>query len=255
MRRNRAMQITIAVATLFVIVMNFLANALPFNGQNTGEISDRFDVYFVPAGYVFSIWGLIFIALAAFAIYQLLPAQRDDDLLRRIEIPYLVASLANPAWLLLWHYNQFVLTVPVMLILLAALITVYLRLDIGRRHVSGGEKWCAHIPFSLYLGWITVATIANITATLDSVQWNGWGISEQAWAVIMMGTGVAISAWVAATRRDITFLLVIIWAFIGIAVAQADAPLVSTSAIVAVVLVVLCVAWAIYASWRERNRV
>jgi hypothetical protein len=98
-----------------------------------------------------------------------------------------------------------------------------------------------------------VATIANVTATLDYVGWNGRGISGQAWAVIMMAAGVVISALVALTRRDITFLLVIIWAYIGIAVAHADAPLVSTSAIVAVVLVTLCLAWAIYASV-QRNR-
>ena len=125
-----------------------MANALPLNGQSTGEISDRFQVYFVPAGYVFSIWGLIYLGLGAFAVYQALPAQREDPRLRRIGYLFALSCLANVAWLFLWHYEQFALTVVAMLPLLLSLIAIYLRLEIGRVRVPAIEEWLVRVPFA-----------------------------------------------------------------------------------------------------------
>lgn len=177
------------LAVILTIALNGLANALPLNGQSTGEISDRFQVYFVPAGYVFSIWGLIYLGLLAFAVYQVLPAQRENPQLKRIGYLFALSCVANIAWLFLWHYEYFVLTVVAMLTLLLLLITIYLRLQIGRNQVGRIEQWCVNIPFSIYLGWITVATIANITSVLDYLQWNGWGISPEVWTFIMLAAG------------------------------------------------------------------
>jgi benzodiazapine receptor len=160
-------QIFVVLTILVTIVINGLANALPINGLNTGQISDRFQVYFVPAGYVFSIWGLIYLGLIAFAIFQALPSQRENPRLRATGWWISLSGLANSAWILLWHYEQFPLTVIVMLVLLATLIVTYLRLGIGRTAVPTAETWAARLPFSVYLGWITVATIANITALLN----------------------------------------------------------------------------------------
>ena len=111
-------QISVIVTILATIVVNGLANALPINGLNTGQISDRFQVYFVPAGYVFSIWGLIYLGLIAFAIFQALPSQRENPRLRETGWWIALGGLANIAWIFLWHYEQFPLTLIAMLVLL-----------------------------------------------------------------------------------------------------------------------------------------
>lgn len=209
-------QIIVIVTFLLTVTVNGLANALPLNGQLTGEISDSFNVVFVPAGYVFSIWGLIYLALAGFTVYHSLPAQKTNPLMRKIGYLFAFSNLANAAWIYFWHYNYFVVTLILMLILLALLITIYLRLDIGRKKYSTVEKWLVTVPFSIYLGWITVATIANLTAVLKDLGWNGFGISGQIWTIVLLAAAVIISALMSFTRRDIAYNLVLVWAFIGI---------------------------------------
>ena len=199
-------QIAVIVAVAAVIVVNILANALPINGQATGEISDRFQVLFVPAGYVFAIWGLIYIGLIAYAVFQALPAQRDNPRLRAIFWPVIAGAIANIVWIFLWHYNQLALTVVAMLVLLATLIVVYLRLGIQKTPVSRAERWAVHVPFSIYLGWITVATIANITDLLWFAGWNGFGLSAQTWFLIMLAAAILIAAAMALTRHDVAYL-------------------------------------------------
>jgi benzodiazapine receptor len=230
MKKDTLRQVVNVLAVVATIAINGLANALPLNGRTTGEISDRFQVYFVPAGYVFSIWGLIYLALVAFAVYQALPAQRDNPRLRRIGTLFALSCLANVAWLFLWHYEVFSLTLVAMVALLLSLIAIYLRLEIGRAHASAAERWLAHVPFSIYLGWVTVATIANVTSVLDYANWNGWGIRPEAWTVIMLVAGTGIAAAVGFTRRDVAYMLVIVWAFVGIAVKHAGTPVVATAA-------------------------
>jgi hypothetical protein len=212
------------------LVANGLANALPLNGQTTGEISDQFEVYFVPAGYVFLIWGLIYLGLTGFVIYQALPGQRDNPRLRRVGYVFALSCAANVVWLFLWHYEYFYLTLVAMVALLLLLIAVYLRLRIGRSEVPTIEKWLVRVPFSVYLGWISVATIANATSLLDYVNWGGWGIRPEIWAVIMLLAATALASTVALRRGDIAYALVVIWALAGIAVKQAGVPTVSTTA-------------------------
>ena len=241
------------LAVIAVIAINGLANALPLNGQTTGEISDRFQVYFVPAGYVFSIWGLIYVALVAFAVYQALPAQRDNPRLRGIGYLFTLSCVANIAWLFLWHYEVFPLTLVAMLSLLLLLIAIYLRLGIGRAQVSTADKWLVHIPFSIYLGWITVATIANVTSLLDYLNWSGWGISPEAWTVIMLVAGTVIASAVSLTRGDVAYMLVIVWAFAGIAVKHAGTPVVAIAAWVTAVLVALMLVVGVLVDKRQKS--
>jgi benzodiazapine receptor len=228
--KDTVRQVINVLSTILVIVVNGLASSLPLNGQTTGEISDRFDVYFVPAGYVFSIWGLIYLGLIGFTVYQALPAQRENPGLRRIGYLYALSCLANIVWLVLWHYEVFELTIVAMVALLLLLIAIYLRLGIGRTRVSTAETWLVHVPFSIYLGWITVATIANATSLLDYLSWGGWGISPEAWTVIMLVAGAAIASAVSITRGDVAYVLVIVWAFAGIAVKHAATPVVAVTA-------------------------
>jgi hypothetical protein len=244
MNKDTLRQVLVVFAVIAVIAVNILAVTLPLNGLDTGEISDRFDIYFVPAGYVFSIWSLIYLGLIAYAIFQALPAQKENPRLRSIGYLFVLSCLANIIWLFLWHYEVFLFTLVAMLALLLSLIAIYLRLDIGRVQVSSGEKWSVHIPFSIYLGWITVATIANATQLLFYLGWNGWGISPEIWAVIMLAAGVLISAAMSLTRADIAYSLVLVWAYVGIAIEHASTAIVATSAWVGagLILVILIVA-------------
>ena len=211
-------QAFVVLGTLAVIVVNALASALPLNEQTTGEISDRFKVYFVPAGWVFAIWGLIYLALLAYMVYQALPSQRDNPRLRRIGWLYVLSCAANIAWIFLWHWEYFAFTLIAMGALLLLLIAIYLFLGTGRTHVRAAETWLVRVPFSIYLGWITVATIANITSVLEDAGWNGWGIDPVAWAVIMLVVAAVVASLVSLTRGDIAYMAVILWAFAGIAV-------------------------------------
>lgn len=251
MKKDTIRQSVNVLALLAVIVVNGLANALPLNGQTTGEISDRFDIYFVPAGYVFSIWGLIYLTLIGFVVYQALPSQRDNPRLRSVGYLFALSCAANAAWLFAWHYEAFALSMVAMAALLLLLIGIYLRLEIGRSPVSSAERWLVRVPFSIYLGWITVATIANASSLLDYLDWGGWGISPETWTVIMLAAATGITATVSVTRGDLAFGGVIVWAFVGIAVKHAGTPVVSTAAWAAAVAAAVV---TVLGGWLHRRR-
>ena len=233
MLKDSLRQLANILSVLLALTVNILASTLPLNGQNTGEISDRFQVYFVPAGYVFAIWGIIYIGWIAFAIYQALPTQKESARLRNLGYLFALSGVFNAAWLFCWHYNQFGLSVIVMLALLGLLIASYLKLNVGRTPVNPAEKWFVDIPFSVYLGWITVATVANVTDYLYSINWTGLGIAPQAWAVIMLGVASLLGILMTFLRMDSSYVFVLVWSFAGIAVKQAAQPLVANSAWVA----------------------
>jgi hypothetical protein len=239
-------QIVVVLSVLLTLVVNILANALPLNGLNTGQISDRFQVYFVPAGYVFSIWGLIYIGLIAYAVYQALPSQRQNPRLRAVGWWAVLAGLANSAWIFLWHYEQFPLTLVAMLALLFSLIVIYLRLGIGRTQVPPAETWAVRLPFSVYLGWITVATVANVTSLLDYLNWDGLGLSPVVWMWIVLAAVLVISVLMSFTRRDVAYTLVILWALAGIAVKHAAVPAVAIPTWITFGLVALSLAAALF---------
>jgi len=223
---DKVRQLTVVVTILITLIVNGLANALPLNGLNTGQISDRFHVYFVPAGYVFSIWGLIYIGLIAFAIFQATPSQRENPRLKAAGWWISLSGLVNSAWIFLWHYLHFSLTVLAMVILLLTLIITYNRLEIGYKQISRAELWCAQIPFSIYLGWISVATVANITDLLDFLQWDGFGLSDETWMVILLVVVFIIVALVNFYKLDLAYTMVVLWALAGISVKHASIPVV-----------------------------
>jgi hypothetical protein len=216
--KNTFRQITVVVVVLATLVINILADALPINGLNTGKISDSFHVYFVPAGYVFAIWGLIYIGLLTYTVFQALPAQKDNPRMQATGWWVVLGGLANSMWIFLWHYELFVGTLAAMLVLLASLIATYLQLGIGDTKVSTSEKWMVRVPFSIYLGWITVATIANVTDVLSFLKWNQFGHSDGTWMIIILFAVVFISGLVSITRRDFAYVAVILWALAGIGV-------------------------------------
>jgi hypothetical protein len=236
MSKDTIRQVANLLTVILALTINILAVTLPLNGQDTGEISDRFQVYFVPAGYVFSIWSVIYLGWIAFIIFQFLPSQKESPRLRRLGYLFAVSNLANAAWLFCWHYNRFGLSVLVMLVLLGLLIASYLRLNVNRSSVTRLEYWSVDVLFSVYLGWITVATVANITSWLYFVEWDGFGIPAQTWAVIMLAVASLLGLAMALTRRDAGYLAVLVWAFAGIAIKQTSAPMVVLSAWIAAAL-------------------
>jgi len=250
MKKDIWRQIANILSVVLALTVNILASTLPLNGQNTGEISDRFQVFFVPAGYVFAIWGVIYIGWIAFAVYQALPAQKESPRLRKLGYLFALSGLLNAAWLFCWHYNQFGLSVLVMLGLLGLLIASYLRLDVGRTPVGTAEKWCVDVPFSIYLGWISVAAIANVTDWLYFVNWNGFGIAPEIWAVIMLLVASLVGVMMALTRRDSAYLFVFAWSFAGIAVKQAATPMVAYAAWAAAVVALGLAVYSIIARRR-----
>jgi len=202
-----------------MLALNGLANALPINGMTTGAVSDKYDNLFVPAGLTFSIWGLIYLFLTVYDVQQWLEARRVSGpaaTAERVGIWFFVSCLANAGWILAWHYEQLELSLALMLVLLASLLFIYLRLGIGTTAVPRSERYLVHLPFSVYLGWITVATIANVSALLVSINWAAFGLSEQFWAVAVIAVAIIIALAMAFRRGDIYFCLVADWALAGI---------------------------------------
>lgn len=230
------------VAFVVVVVVNILANLLPLNGRTTASVSDSYPTLITPAGYVFSIWGIIYALLLIFSVFQVLPAQKSKPFLRQIGYFFLLSSLANAVWLFMWHYGHIALSILPMFVLLASLILIYLRLQIGRSAVPLSERLCVHVPFSVYLGWITVAPIANVAAASVSLDLDGLGLGEVNWTVLVIIIALIITLGVIVTRRDIAYSLVIIWALIGIALKQSDQQSIFLTAGTSAVIVLVALA-------------
>lgn len=221
--KTRVLQALNITSFIGVVVINALATTLPINGMDTGQLSDLYPNLFVPSGLTFSIWGIIYLLLLGFSVYQ--ARKHSAQVVERIGWLFLLSSLANIGWILAWHYLLVGLSFVVMLILLGSLIALFLRLGIGSKSpnqaVSPSEKWFVHVPFSVYLGWITVATIANATALLVHLGWNGFGISEAAWTVVVIAAALGITISMLLTKKSVAFSLVVVWALAGIVIKRA----------------------------------
>lgn len=213
------LRIFVAVGYVAMVFVNYLANALPIGGVTTGEASDAYANLFTPAGITFSIWGLIYLLLAVYVVFQAgifgkNRIQSNNNLLAKINVYFLITSLANIAWIFAWHYGMIALSVLLMLVLLVSLIGIA---DIMRKEpLSSAENICVRLPFSVYFGWITVATIANITVFLVSLNWNGFGLTDQVWTIIILLVGAGIGVWRMLKDKNIPYGLVIVWAYLGI---------------------------------------
>jgi hypothetical protein len=238
---DRLRQITTLAAILGSIAINTFSNKFPPNGVNIGTLSNTLfnDVQILPANYAFAIWGLIYIGLIAFGIYQLQPAQRRSPRLRRCGYLLVLACLAQCAWIYLFLARLFPLSTIAMLGILVPLMVMYQRLGIGQQHVSRQMLWLVDIPISIYLGWISVATIVNVAIALYSLNWNGWGIASPVWTVMVMVVSATIALLMLIQRRDRAYALVIVWALIAIAIRQANTPLIVGAGVVLAIALTL----------------
>jgi len=229
-------------AFLFAAAVNGLANVLRFGGNTTGQVSEAIDAVFTPAAYVFSIWGLIYLWLLAYVVYQALPSTADAPFQRQIGVLFAVNMVANAIWMFCWHYKWFGATMVLMAIILVTLVLIYIRLGTGVRQARPLVQWLVRAPFSVYLGWICVATIANASTLLIDLNWNRWGLRETDWAVIMLLVGTALSAVFSLLRRDWLVNLVVVWAFVGVFMSNNGVEGRMGAAIVALVCAVLAAA-------------
>lgn len=220
--KNKILWIKIVslVSYLGMIVVNTLANALPINGIDTGAVSDLYPNLFAPTGFTFSIWGVIYLLLFVYNIYQFNfslskeESKKKDQLISFMGPYFILSSIVNILWIFSWHYQLIPLTVILLVVMLLCLIKIATHLD--KENLSLKNKLLIRLPFSVYFGWVTVATIANISVFLVSLNWSGWGIPDYAWTIVVLLVGMAIGLIRLMKDKDIAYGLVFLWAYYGI---------------------------------------
>jgi hypothetical protein len=258
----KTLRVVNIVALVLTLIVNGLSNSSLFP-RTMAEIGNARPLFFLPAAYVFAVWGVIYTLLIGFLIYSFRPIAQEKRSVEKVGVWFLVSCIANSIWLIFFLYDQLWLSTVAMLVLLTSLISIYLRLEIGKRAVDWQEDWAVLMPFRVYLGWISVATVANFTAALyDSGAITAWlGIGSDVWAVLMMAVAGVLAFLMLARRKDIAFALVVIWALVGINLRPFDtemyqvlsalnAGLVDTSALVVAGAVAIGIAWQAFTSRR-----
>ncbi|MCS3923738.1 tryptophan-rich sensory protein [Methanosalsum natronophilum] len=260
MNRTQLIRIVTLLAFLLMVSVNILANTLPINEVTTGQVSDSYPNLFAPAGFTFAIWGLIYLLLAGYTVYQLgyfkkSTADENTELLNNVGILFSISSVANAAWIFAWHYQQIFLALLLIVVILVCLILI--NQNTRNDMFSLNERLFIAIPFSVYFGWITVATIANVTTLLVSINWDGFGIAEPTWTVIIIFIGFLIGATTMLKNLDLAYGLVIIWAYSGILYRHIssegfDGEYTSIIAITLLCIILLLIS-IIYIIYRRRN--
>lgn len=232
MNRDQLRQIANVVGLVATVVFNFASQAFELGGNNNAELANRYPILYFPDNAAFSIWGIIYTLLIAWVIYQALPSQRANTLNRRIGWLFVATCAANIGWLVAFQFEQFPLSMVAMLVLLACLIAIYLRLDVGRGSVSTRDRLLIQVPFSVYLGWITAATVTNATYVLYDAGYTQsfLGIADTTWAVLLFVVSALLGLAALIMRRDVAYALVIVWALYYIGVRYQELDTVGTSA-------------------------
>jgi hypothetical protein len=212
-KQSPLVPIVAALTYVLMVTINALANILPIAGMNTGAVSDSYPNLFAPAGLTFSIWGLIYLLLAIYTISQFF-AKDLGPLRRRIGLIFSLSSVANSLWIFTWHYQYIGLSVVLMLVLLISLISIN-RLIVEQKQDTT-FYWTVRLPFSVYFGWITVATIANVTTFLVGLGWSGAPFSQAFWTALVLVVGLIIGLAWGLPNKDRGYLFTLIWAFLGI---------------------------------------
>ncbi len=214
MQKSVAIRILATLAFAGTLAVNALANLLPINGLNTGEVSDLYPSLFTPVGITFSIWSVIYILLTGFVIYFWV--HRRDAFIDTLLPWFIMSCILNMGWILVWHFLLPVASVCIMLVMLVVLVSMFRRVHTPRRAYTEWEQVVVLLPFTLYAAWICVATIANISALLVWAGWQGGILTYEQWTALMMGVAALVAILVTANYRTPVFALVVIWALFGI---------------------------------------
>jgi len=222
---KKRLQILNGIAFVSVVFINYLSNTGLLNNTTIGKISRGLNSLFTPAGYAFSIWGLIYILLFAFILYQgksLFVTVKDDDFILKIGVWFIVSCVANSAWVFAWIYEYTGLSCLFIFTLLFTLLKIVVNIKMQLQHTSKTIRFLVWLPFAVYSGWVTVASVANVSSYLVKINWNGFGFAEETWAVIMIGIATIINLLVLWTRNMKAFVFVGVWALIAIGVANSN---------------------------------
>jgi translocator protein len=241
---------------ILTVIINSLAGGTTLiGGKLTATISDSNPTLITPAGYVFSIWGIIYILLGAFVIYQALPSRKTRGFTEKIGWLFVLSNIINIAWIFFWQFEYLTVSVVLIFLLLATLIAIYVRLGVGKAKVSLADRLAVHLPFSVYLGWITVASIANVATALVSLNWDGAGISAETWAILVVAVALVITSLMLITKKDMAYSLVIIWALIGIGTKQSgNQTVVLLTQISAVIVAIMLIATIIITKMEKKHK-
>ena len=247
------------IGLIFLIGMNMLAVLLPLGNKTTGELSDLYPNLFVPAGFTFAIWSLIYILLIIFVAYTWV-GQKKEMVADSIGLLFFVNGLANGLWLVFWHYEYPIICIFLMLIILGTLIMIYKKLNI--RYFDDSEvPWQASVPFSIYMGWISVATIANVAVVLVSIGQTSLGLGGDTWAAIVLLVAVGIALRILYKHKDVFFAGVVCWASFGIYskrladIATIDARIEHTSYISIYILIIGIILTLVYSFLKRKKSI
>ena len=254
-KKKLTLQALNLLTLIITVIINYVAAAVPLGIGNTGEISDLYPNLFVPAGITFSIWGVIYAFLGIFLVYQFRDFFKDQKVempfLEKISYLFILSNIANSFWIFFWHYGLIYLSIIAMIVILVSLIWIYLRLDFGKSQATKKEKWYVYTPFSIYLGWITVATIANVTAVLISVGVGGFGLWAEILTILVISVAVIITFAMLCLRKDYAYSIVVLWAVLGIFLKQFGVNL--TVTITAIIALILIGAGIVYTRYRIKK--
>lgn len=226
----KTLQILNWVFFMIMVVTNYLANAVPFNDKTTGQLSEQYPNLFVPAGITFSIWGVIYLLLLIFCVKQSknffsqTPDPSTNALVDKIGLRFIVSCILNSLWILYWHYEHLFFSVLIMLSILITLIDIVRRINFLSKNTELQIPIIAKAAFGMYLGWICIATIANITAVLVFFGWDAFGQSEVFWTCLMVIIGAIIAGWILAKLNNAFIGAAVLWAFVGIIIKRIEAP-------------------------------
>lgn len=206
---------------VLVIAVNALANILPINGYNTGQVSAIYPNYFVPAGFTFGIWGIIYLLLMGYVICSLLsPLPSFPEQARKVIVKttpfFLLTCLLNAGWIVAWHYLYLGLSLIIMLIFLITLIRLFLTINSHKFELRPFYRFWIYHPFVVYLGWISVATIANFTALFIGIGWQGEPLAPTTWSILLMGIALILGIVLVGLKKEPAYGFVLAWAFYGI---------------------------------------
>ncbi|WKN46270.1 tryptophan-rich sensory protein [Tunicatimonas pelagia] len=215
---------------VFTLLMNYLSQGILFEGKTIGTVSDKYSTLITPAGYAFAIWGLIYLMVGAYIYYQTFQAEPEEPFYDRIAFPLILNFIANSGWLVIFQLEQIALSSILMVTILVTLIQVVI-LWTNDHSLPEKQRLLMRIPFSIYLGWISVATIVNFSLMAKYTGWDVPGVSESNWVVIMTSVGAALAIMVLFATRNLVYPLVFVWAYVAIAVAQPDNQLIFTAAL------------------------
>lgn len=241
-KNGKMFRILLAVLNVIMYVvmltMNALAVLLPLNGKSTGELSDSYPNLFVPAGLTFSIWSVIYTLLLIFVISQVIAAIKGSNKQVAKETALVVALnfAFNALWIITWHYELMFLSLLVMLGLLGTLIFLFLKTNSMAKDPL--TTFLVKLPINVYLGWISVATIANVTAFLVTLNWNGFGIAPSLWTILVLLVGGALGSVMLLQHKVISYALVVIWAFAGIIIKRGAQSVVEQGIIICAYVVI-----------------